>query len=155
MFIIQAIMLNEKLEYNDEYLVKIEALAVVENTLYLFESTTQTLLPMKLTNSNQSFLLRDDNETAGTNTPSIYNTTNRILLAAGFSIDSIKIYLSQFDTYYTYLCVKTNDQVLDININIEDAFKIIDIYNTPLYINVNILIDEGIKLTKELLKNYV
>ncbi len=144
-------MLNEKLEYNEEYLVKIEALAVVENTLYLFESQSQTLLPIKLSNKYHTFLLRDSDDI----TPSIYNTTNRILAAAGLSIECVKIYLSQFGVYYTYVSIKTTAQLLDINITLEDAFKMVDIYSTPLYINVNILIDEGIKITKELLKNYI
>lgn len=83
------------------------------------------------------------------------DTYIRTLRTFEAKITSLNIYLYLEGKYYVYLKILYKNKIFDINTNIENALNILHYQpQTDLFIEQNILDQEGISITKEMIDNY-
>jgi|GEM_PF-1697454 len=83
------------------------------------------------------------------------DTYIRTLRALNAEIQSINIYLYLEDLYYVYLKILYNGNQFDINTTIDNALNILEYCkDIDIYIEQDILEQEGIKITKDMLDIY-
>lgn len=83
------------------------------------------------------------------------DTYIRTLKALECKIISLNIYLYLEGRYYVYLKIESKNNVFDINTSIENALNILNnIPNLDIFIEEEIIVQEGINLDKEIL-NYL
>ena len=122
--------------------IKINALTKIVDKdttkIYFLDNKSKIILPIEFPN------LRDR---------SIEDTYIRTLRALDVVIESINIYLFLENNYYVYLRINFKGNIMDINTSINNAMYIFEYNpNTNVYIEKEILINEGIKITKEILQ---
>ena len=110
------------------------------STYYLFCKKLKTLVPIEI----------PVRTTGHADIPSVYDSIKRIIYGTGYSILGLKIYRQEGDVFYTYLAIKKNDTVLDINVSFEDGVKISNITSSPIYMERNILETSGIVINKDM-----
>ena len=111
------------------------------STFYLFSKSLKILLPIEVEN----------NHVQSSTTPTIYNSIKRAIEGIGAKVLHIKIYYHYENTFYTYLTIKNNKEVFEINISFKDGVEIAKEMNVPIYVKSQILEDHGIKITKDLI----
>lgn len=83
------------------------------------------------------------------------DTYIRTLRTFEAKISSLNIYLYLEGKYYVYLKVLYKDKIYDINTNIENALNILHYQpETDLFIEQDILNQEGVSINKEMIENY-
>ena len=111
------------------------------STFYLFSKSLKILLPIEI----------DNNDVQSSTTPTIYNSIKRIIEGIGAKVLHIKIYHHYENTFYTYLTIKNDKEVFEINISFKDGIEIAKEINVPIYVKSRILENHGIKITKDLI----
>jgi len=122
--------------------IKINVLTKIEDadksTFYFIHNESKTVLPLEFNN------LRDI---------STEDTYVRTLKALKVYIQSVNIYLYLEGIYYVYLKIPYNGNTFDINTSLSNALCILNyLPETEVYIENEILQQEGIKITKEMLE---
>ena len=99
------------------------------STYYLFCKKLKTLVPIEI----------PVRTTGHADIPSVYDSIKRIIYGTGYSILGLKIYRQECGVFYTYLIIKKNNTVLDINVSFVDGVRISNITSSPIYMEKNIL----------------
>ncbi len=121
-------------------------------TVYLFEKEEKIVLPVNLAKHEIRYLFKK----RGHKFPlqqNIYDTTVRILLGLEAKVISVSIYKYQNQKFYAYLNIIHSKNYLEISIKFSDSLKIANRFEIPIFIRRDILLNEGIKVTKKLLKD--
>lgn len=122
--------------------IKINVLTKVidskKTTFYFIYNKSKIILPIEISS------IRDK---------SIEDTYIRTLKALDVNIESIHIYLFLENVFYVYLRIKFKNRHMDINTSIHNALYILEnIPKTEVFIENEILINEGIRITKEIIE---
>ena len=80
----------------------------------------------------------------------MYDSIKRIIYGTGYSVLGLKIYRQECGVFYTYLTIKKNNTVLDINVSFVDGVRISNITSSPIYMEKNILEKSGIVINKDM-----
>lgn len=126
-------------------LLKIRFLTKVINlnttTYYFLNKDLNILLPIEIENRKNTFT----------------NVYLRTLKTIDIKLKGIKIYLYLEDTYYVYLTILDKKIDFDINIRLEDSLSILDNYDDILELTMekDILLQEGITITKEMVESWI
>jgi len=110
------------------------------STYYLFCKELKTLIPIEIPSSTINH----------SEVPSVYDSMKRIIYGTGYSVEGLKIYRQECGVFYTYLTIKKNDTVLDINISFADGINISKITSLPIYMEISILETSGIVINKDM-----
>ena len=116
-------------------------------TLYLFCREEKVLLPIDINELTSSTLINL--------CPDIYNTLNNFVHFFHARFEKILISHKNADNYYAYVRLKKAGTVYDFLFPIEDAVCLAVKLNLDMYIATELLYQEGIKITKELLVSYL
>jgi len=109
-----------------------------KNTYYFIQKKKKIILPVEYTQTPHS---------------NAEDTYIRTLKALKVKIISINIYLFLDEKYYVYLNLSSNGKKYEINTNITNAMNLMDYEpEIQVYIKKDILIQNGIKVTKELIE---
>jgi bifunctional DNase/RNase len=84
--------------------------------------------------------------------PPTYDTFNRTISCLGGKITSVKIYLFLAGTFYSYLVLEQNATRYEINSSFQDALAIARETLAEYYINEEIIYEQGIRVTKDLIE---
>jgi len=122
--------------------IKLTVLTKIENirktTFYFIHNESKTILPIEFDNLTDK---------------SIEDAYIRTLKALNVKMESINLYLYLENIYYVYLKINAEGTLMDINISINNALHILELNpTTEVYIENEILLQEGIKITKELIE---
>ncbi|HOD01252.1 MAG TPA: DUF151 domain-containing protein [bacterium] len=110
------------------------------STFYLFCKPLKILLPIET-----------GCECIQTQTvPSVYNSVRRIIEGIGAKALYLKIYLYCENVFYAYLTIKNGKETFDINVGLKDGIKMAREMKIPIYVRDQILENNGIKITKDL-----
>ena len=110
------------------------------STYYLFCKQLKTLIPIEI----------PSNTINHSEIPSVYDSIKRIIYGTGYSVLGLKIYRQECGVFYTYLIIKKNNTVLDINVSFVDGVRISNITSSPIYMEKNILEKSGIVINKDM-----
>ncbi len=109
------------------------------STFYLFCKPLKILLPVEIEKKTNPMV------------PTIYNALKRILQGLRVDISYIKIYHQFGDTFYTYLALKRENEIFEINVSFKDALEISKEMVVPIFIKDKILRESGIEITKDII----
>lgn len=140
-------------------LKKITFIALVPNTetletkytLYFLEREKNILLPIQITKEEATDLFRISREDLNYQ-PTVYDTFKRVLISSKIPLISITVYKYVNSIYYTYLNLVNGTNHMEINAKFSDALNLAKRFNVEVYIDSKILNEQGIKITKRLLK---
>ena len=125
-----------------------------DSTVYLFNKEQCILLPIKMTNESAQTIL-DAHAKHLEVRPSVHNTLIRTVRALRAEIDSILIYAYQDNIFYSYIRVKNKKEFMEIDARPSDAISIALRHRVPVLVNKKVCEIVGVKVTRELLKNYI
>jgi len=112
-----------------------------KTTFYFKHKESNTVLPLDILNIPPGE--RED-------------TYVRTLNAFGASIRSINIYLHLEEIYYVYLGIEHNGRIFDINTSLRNALCILEyLHDIDISIEKEILCQEGIQVTKDMLEEHL
>ena len=111
------------------------------STFYLFCKQLNILIPIEISDYSKSL----------TACPSVYDSIKRIIYGTGYSVDALKIYRYEYNTYYSYITIKKGNDRRDINISLKDGLNITKETMSPIYIDNNILKTSGILINKDMI----
>ena len=121
-------------------------------TLYLFDKSEEVVVPMGITDQEALFYLTGQTGRC-LSAPSVYDTLKRLVNSLKTRLVSITIYNYQDGIYYTYLNLLHGENHLEINIKFSDAFVLSRLFQAPLYMNYDVLLEKGIKVSKQIIKD--
>ncbi len=123
-----------------------------KHTIYLFDKNEKIVMPVEISNQEAIFYLTGKTHLRHP-IPHLYNTIKRLFSCFKIRLVSVTVYNFQEGILYTYLNLVFNQKHLEINVSFHDAFVLAMIYKSPLYIKNDILVEKGIKVTKETLRD--
>ena len=121
-------------------------------TAYFFEKEEKVVLPVTLSKAEVRHLLATGQKYL-TRRQNIYEAVARIVLGLGAKVISISVYRFQDGEFYTYLNIIKEDEKLEISIKFSDGVKIAKNSDVPIYIRRDVLLEQGIKVNKEILRD--
>lgn len=111
-------------------------------TVYLFCKETKTLLPIELKVYHNK---KDSDFTC----PTLINTLSRAISGMEGTIEGIRICKPNGKCFYTYILIKHNHKLVEINIDVCDGIKLAELLKVPVYTKPELLIKEGIYVTRK------
>jgi len=121
-------------------------------TLYLMDKCEKVVVPVSMSNQEALMFLTGKTRQHPA-TPHFYDTLKRLLGCFGASLVSVTIYNFQDGVYYAYLNFVHEEKHLEVNARFSDAFVLSRLCKTPIYISHEVLLDRGIKVTKQIIKD--
>lgn len=121
-------------------------------TLYLMDRSEKVVMPVKVVDQEAVMFLTGK---IGQHpaSPHFYDTFKRLAGCFGAKLVSVTVYSYKDGVFYTYLNFVHKEKHLEVNAKFSDAFVLSRLCNTPLYINHEVLVERGIKVTKRLIKD--
>jgi bifunctional DNase/RNase len=108
-------------------------------TTYLYDPQDKILLPIETTverNNNWEYFVRT------------------LMKISKLKIKQIEIYLFQDNTYYSYVTISSSKGIdYKINLTISNSIGLVLALNVPLLIKTNILYEQGIKISQDIILN--
>ena len=77
----------------------------------------------------------------------------KILRCFKICITRVLIYRFDGTKYYSYLMIESSDNTYEMNFELSELLDIHSIFNCPIYIKHDILINNGIRVTKKMVLN--
>ena len=119
-------------------------------TFYFYEKEDQIVVPIETSQDYANKFLGIHKQNTN---PNIYNTFFRLIKSLKLKIKDILIYKSSGGVLYTYLNINYEETLLEINCNFWDALLLSKLFGTKIFMNVEVLKTEGIKVTKKMIRD--
>lgn len=117
-----------------------------ENLIYFFCREEKILFPINVENLDIDVSIAN------------YDANKLIISVSKFfhaEVEKIIISWKDESTYLTYVRIRKNKNYYDFILNLENALQFGLRFNVPIFISTQLLFAEGIKITKEMLENYL
>lgn len=121
-------------------------------TLYLFNKDEKIVVPVEIRNTEALMFLtgRTHVDLAA---PSLFNAIKALIEGFSAKLISVTVYKHQNGLFYTYLNLICGEKHLELAMEFTDAFVVSRLFDAPLYIDHGVLVEKGIKVSKEVIRD--
>ncbi len=85
--------------------------------------------------------------------PSVFGAIKALIEGFSAKLISVTVYKHQNELFYTYLNLICGEKHLELAMEFTDAFAVSRLFDAPLYMDHRVLVEQGIKVSKEIIRD--